>query len=111
MEVDTPEQQVIWLTDPQWMSRILDNLLQNIARHAGSGGYAGLLLKVENSKSVLVLEDRGPGINGGSDKKGAGIGLEIVVLMCKEMGIPFRLESGAEGTRACLEEPESVTVF
>lgn len=107
VEVDTPEQQVIWYTDPQWMSRILDNLLQNVARHAGSGGYAGISLRMEHGQSVVVVEDRGPGITGSSGNKGAGIGLEIVSLMCKELGIPFRLESGPEGTCVYLEEPGS----
>ncbi len=105
IEVDTPEQQVIWLTDPQWMSRILDNLLQNVVRHAGTGGYAGIFLRMDEGRSVVAVKDRGPGINGGSGKKGAGIGLEIVALMCKELGVVFRLESGPEGTCAYLEEP------
>ncbi|RAU99571.1 HAMP domain-containing sensor histidine kinase [Paenibacillus sp. YN15] len=105
VEVDTPEHPVIWHTDPQWMTRILDNLLQNVARHAGSGGYAGLSLGENNGRSMMVVEDRGPGMAGASDKKGAGIGLEIVALMCRELGISFQLESGSGGTRACLGEP------
>lgn len=108
LEAEIPEHPVMWPADLHWMSRILDNLLQNVSRHAGTGGYAGLLLKEEEGASVIIVEDRGPGLTGLSDQKGAGIGLEIVRLMCREQGIGFRLESGPEGTRAYLDSPPEI---
>ncbi|WP_232278377.1 HAMP domain-containing sensor histidine kinase [Paenibacillus sp. 481] len=42
VHVDLPDEPLMWNVDPLWMKRILDNLFQNIMRHAVSGRYIGI---------------------------------------------------------------------
>lgn len=107
IEVDITDQPLYWRIDPQWFSRIMDNLIQNVLRHAAEGRYIGISLKTEGSEAVLIIEDHGLGVNAASTKKGAGIGLSIVRLMTKEMGIEWTMESDQGGTRAILRKPLS----
>jgi signal transduction histidine kinase len=105
INVSLPEHAVYWAVDPGWMTRILDNLLQNVVRHAKSGGYVGILLEECEVGSVIVLEDKGPGFEAVSGEKGAGIGLEIVALMVKELGLAYTLESRPGRTRISIMGP------
>lgn len=105
IQVSLPEQAVYWQADPQWLTRILDNLLQNVVRHAKSGRYAGILLEEQEGRSAVVIEDKGPGLHAASEKKGAGIGLEIVALMAKELGLGFEAASTQQGSRMILYGP------
>ncbi|MEC0245306.1 HAMP domain-containing sensor histidine kinase [Paenibacillus chitinolyticus] len=98
MDVGVPEHPVYWKADPQWMSRILDNLFQNVLRHAKSGGYIGLRTEERDGRTALVIEDKGPGMKAPSEEKGAGIGLTIVALMVKEMHLGWDVVSSPEGT-------------
>lgn len=41
-DIDLPEGPVYWMLDAQWFRRILDNLFQNVVRHARSGQYIGI---------------------------------------------------------------------
>ena len=94
IEVDIPEQQLIWEVDPQWIRRISDNLFQNIYRHAKSGQFVAVRIKNE----TLIIEDHGPGMKGKSREQGIGIGLSIVSLMLKEMQLDWQIETGKQGT-------------
>lgn len=98
IDVDLPDEGIWWEIDVHWFQRIWDNLLQNVIRHAKSGGYVAI--SAEDGR--LVLEDRGPGLQGATPAKGAGVGLEIVALMVKEMGLHLAVESGEQGTRYVL---------
>ncbi|WP_040951991.1 HAMP domain-containing sensor histidine kinase [Gorillibacterium massiliense] len=111
VEVDLPEHAVYWQVDPHWMSRILGNLLQNALRHAKSGRYVGVILEETGERrSRIVIEDKGPGMEESSEEKGAGIGLDIVALMSRELGLEYTLSSHAGGTRVCLTYGEGVDI-
>lgn len=110
IRLELPERRLIWDIDPRWMERVLDNLLQNILRHALSGRY--LELRVEETGgdpsnlvdvgaapgSRIIIRDRGPGMQEPSEYKGAGLGLSIVSLMLKEMQLKWGIETDIDGT-------------
>ncbi|MEF3305838.1 HAMP domain-containing sensor histidine kinase [Paenibacillus sp. GYB003] len=98
VDFDLPEASVYWQVDPQWFERILDNYFQNILRHASDGKYAAVRIETDGPRTVVAIEDRGPGMTGRSAGAGAGIGLSIVSLMLKEMKLSARVESGPAGT-------------
>lgn len=105
VDVELPEHAVYWRVDPRLLTRIIDNLLQNIVRHAKAGQYVGFFFLLEEKGTALMLEDHGPGLTAASDQKGAGIGLEIVALMAKELGIRYELDSAPGCTRFTIHEP------
>lgn len=97
IDLDLPESSVYWEIDPQWLERVLDNYLQNVLRHAKSGRYVGMIVSDRGGGSIAIA-DRGPGMTGESDEKGAGIGLSIAALMLKDMKLRSDVRSGPEGT-------------
>ncbi|MCG7334777.1 HAMP domain-containing histidine kinase [Sporosarcina sp. ACRSM] len=100
IEVDIPDRQLLWEVDPQWMHRVLDNLFQNIARHAKSGQFVAV--RVENE--AIILEDHGPGMKGKSNQTGIGIGLSIISLMLKEMKLDWDIETSERGTKIKIQK-------
>lgn len=96
--VDLPDKTVYWDIDAKWMARILDNLFQNVVRHAAAGRYAAVKVIPGERESTLLIEDRGPGMEVPSKRSGTGIGLTIVSIMADEMQLNLDLESGSEGT-------------
>lgn len=108
IEAGIPEQQIYWKVDPQWFTRILDNLFQNINRHAKAGKYLFAGILDEGAFPVLVLEDRGPGMVIPSEEQGAGIGLSIVSLMLKEMQLDWKVDSGEKGTRIAIYQRDKI---
>lgn len=99
VHVELPELPLTWVADPLWFNRILDNVFQNVVRHAGSGRYIGIQIVVVDGQRMLVVKDKGPGTSGESPEKGAGIGLSIVSMMAKEMGMNWKLKSNANGSQ------------
>lgn len=97
IELDVPDRAIRWTVDAGWMERVLDNLLQNVMRHAEQGRYIAISLL--EADGALVLEDRGPGMNSDSSGKGAGIGLTIVSLMLEEMGLAWDVNTSEKGTQ------------
>src|SRR5690625_2371558 len=60
-DVDLPEDTTFyWEVDPEWMTRALDNLFQNILRHAAKGKYAKIMMDTEQERIIVV--DNGPGM-------------------------------------------------
>ncbi|GHI01167.1 sensor histidine kinase [Neobacillus kokaensis] len=104
VDVRLSEKVLIWNVDPQWFTRVLDNLFQNVVRHAKSGRYISVHTEEQEGKNVIIIEDKGPGINSGSQEKGAEMGLSIVSLMLKEMNLDWKIESSSSGTRIYLLE-------
>ncbi|MBS4218723.1 HAMP domain-containing histidine kinase [Bacillus sp. FJAT-49711] len=98
------EKSVLWNIDPHWLTRILDNLFQNIIRHANSGKHVGIYSEEKDGKLIVRIDDKGPGMDGGSNEKGAGIGLSIVELMLQEMDLTWDMISTSEGTTIFLYE-------
>ncbi|WP_053368012.1 sensor histidine kinase [Bacillus sp. FJAT-27245] len=89
----------IWYVDPNWMGSIIDNLLQNVIRHAKTGKYIELSSESTAEYDALVIIDKGKGMENESDEKGAGIGMSIVDLMVKGMMLEWNIESGQNGTK------------
>ncbi|MFS0723799.1 histidine kinase dimerization/phospho-acceptor domain-containing protein [Paenibacillus sp. 1P07SE] len=104
MELKLPEYSVHWQIDPRWLERILDNLFQNVLRHAAAGRYVEIRVESADASveghtgSSIVVLDRGPGMQGDSANPGAGLGLSIVSLMLKEMRLEWSMDSSADGT-------------
>lgn len=96
--VELPERALRWVIDPLWFNRILDNVFQNVVRHARSGRYIGIQIVERKGQSMLVIQDKGPGTSGESPEKGAGIGLSIISMMAREMGMQWELESYSYGS-------------
>ncbi|GAA0340208.1 HAMP domain-containing sensor histidine kinase [Bacillus carboniphilus] len=99
INIDLPESKILTDIDEHWLQRMLDNLFQNILRHASEGKYVGVQLGVSESKFTLTVEDKGPGMNATSKEKGVGVGLSIISLMTKELGWKWDIESSQAGTR------------
>ncbi|MFC5703925.1 histidine kinase dimerization/phospho-acceptor domain-containing protein [Cohnella faecalis] len=98
-EIDSElsENAFYWEADPQWLERVLDNILQNVLRHAKSGRFVALHVSACNGGSIAI-RDRGPGMTGDSEEKGMGIGLSIATLMLKEMNLSAHVTTGVSGT-------------
>ncbi|MUT68485.1 HAMP domain-containing sensor histidine kinase [Paenibacillus sp. NEAU-GSW1] len=97
LDVDLPADETFyWEADPTWMTRVLDNLLQNIIRHAAEGKYANIVVDVE--KEQIIVADRGPGLDNSSYKSGSGIGLSTCDYMLKKMNLKADFISNENGT-------------
>lgn len=99
VDIDLPDEPLRWAVDTQGFRRVLDNLFQNVVRHAGSGKYVGIHTARWKGYPALIISDRGPGLDAASAAKGAGLGLAIVELLLREMGLRLDAESSAKGTR------------
>nr|WP_295974984.1 HAMP domain-containing sensor histidine kinase [uncultured Bacillus sp.] len=88
----------IWCVDPIWFERILDNLLQNVLRHAKSGCYIGVKTESTDKYDAFIIQDRGRGMENDSTETGAGIGLSIVDMMIKGMQLDWKIDSSESGT-------------
>ncbi|QHS22808.1 HAMP domain-containing histidine kinase [Virgibacillus sp. MSP4-1] len=87
-----------WNVDPLWLDRIIDNLLQNVLRHAQSGKFLSVRTESGKDYEAIVIADHGNGMSVDSSEKGAGIGLTIVDLMVRKMNLEWEVESGHRGT-------------
>ncbi|MFC5404684.1 sensor histidine kinase [Cohnella soli] len=85
-----------WEIDPQWMTRVLGNLFQNVLRHAVDGRFIGIAVDIGQVR--FIIQDRGPGMDALSANRGAGMGLTISKYMLNEMGLQVHFSSDAEGT-------------
>lgn len=87
-----------WEVDPSWFERILDNLFQNVLRHAKSGRYLKVRTEKTEQYDQLIISDRGKGMKEKSHEKGAGIGLSIVDMMIQTMDLEWEIETSDQGT-------------
>jgi signal transduction histidine kinase len=87
-----------WMVDPIWLGRIIDNLFQNVLRHARSGQYIKVVTESTDQYDAIVIADRGKGMKNISNERGAGIGLSIVDMMVKGMKLEWDIESSENGT-------------
>lgn len=87
-----------WKIDRMWFGRILDNVLQNVLRHAKDGLYVGVKTESTARYDAILIIDRGKGVKGESNEKGAGIGLSIVDMMVKGMHLEWDILSNEHGT-------------
>lgn len=99
LEIDlNPLSHPDWEIDPIWFERILDNLFQNVYRHAKSGRYISVKTEETDQYDQLVITDRGKGMKEASKQKGAGIGLAIVDRMVKTMRLEWTIQTDDQGT-------------
>jgi len=99
MDAELPDEPAVWDVDPAWLERVLDNLFQNVLRHAKDGRYVGVRLAVDAAgEARIAISDRGGGMDADSGEKGAGIGLSIAELMLREMRLGWTIDSGPGGT-------------
>jgi len=101
IQLNLPDEAIYWEIDPAWMERVLDNYFQNVRRHARDGRYLGVEVTAANG-GQMIISDRGSGMGVHSEGKGAGLGLSIVRLMIKEMGLRHEVVTGEGGTRITL---------
>ncbi|MEE4565469.1 HAMP domain-containing sensor histidine kinase [Paenibacillus polymyxa] len=99
VDIDLPEHSLVWNVDEQGFRRLLDNLFQNVVRHAASGRYIGIQVQKDNGREALVITDKGPGMEQQSSEKGAGIGLAITELLAREMNLEREISSSSAGTQ------------
>ncbi|WP_410768761.1 sensor histidine kinase [Fontibacillus sp. BL9] len=101
LDVDLPaEETFYWEADPKWMTRVLDNLFQNIIRHAAEGKYANIVVDVK--RELIIVADRGPGLDKSSHEGGAGIGLSTCHYMLKKMNLKANFTSNEYGTKVTI---------
>lgn len=101
MEVEAdldPFAEKMWQLDPAWFGRILDNVFQNVLRHAREGRYIGLFTYSDERQDVIVIKDRGGRTDEQAGEKGAGLGLSIVDMMVRGLGLQWQFEPGDAGS-------------
>lgn len=106
VDIDLEGEPLYWMVDDSWFRRILDNLFQNIMRHARSGQYVGISTEVREGLRVLVISDHGPGMESNSGSKGAGLGLSIIDLLIAHMGLNWKTDSTEQGTSILIFDPQ-----
>ncbi|MFD1268815.1 histidine kinase dimerization/phospho-acceptor domain-containing protein [Paenibacillus motobuensis] len=99
IDIDLPDEPLIWEVDEQAFRRILDNLFQNLYRYASSGKYVGIATVQRYERTALLIADHGPGFNADTPSKGAGLGLAIVDLLMKQMKLVLEIDTSDTGTR------------
>ncbi|WP_078577556.1 HAMP domain-containing sensor histidine kinase [Salipaludibacillus agaradhaerens] len=92
-----------WEVDETWLRRVLDNLFQNVQRHAREGKYIAVKTMREQGTSVLKICDHGPGMTTPSKLSGAGIGLSIVDMMLQQMNLKKTVSDKTLGTTITIQ--------
>lgn len=103
------------LGDPLLVRELLANLLDNALAYTQAGGTVTVSTYGVDGKSVLEVQDNGPGIPGaergrvferfyripGTASQGCGLGLAIVAEIAERYGAKVELKEGADGTGTC----------
>ncbi|WP_243296959.1 HAMP domain-containing sensor histidine kinase [Bacillus litorisediminis] len=103
IEINLPDHSMLYEFDEHWLQRMLDNLFQNVIRHAKSGKYISVSLLDVSPGFRLTIADHGPGMDSMSAEKGVGVGLSIVSIMAKGLGWKWNIETGKNGTKMMFE--------
>lgn len=99
IDISLPETALYCTIDPNWFRRMMDNVIQNVVRHASSGKFISLHLTAGESHHILRISDRGPGFEHADEhSKGTGIGLSILSMMAEKMNIKWNIETGDQGS-------------
>ncbi|HET7578993.1 MAG TPA: HAMP domain-containing sensor histidine kinase [Bacillales bacterium] len=107
IDISLPEHAMYCNLDPNWFRRMLDNVIQNVVRHASSGRYIGVRLTSDSRYHKLIISDKGPGFEEADPhSKGTGIGLSILSMMARNMNIHWDIESSGNGSRLIFWIPQ-----
>jgi signal transduction histidine kinase len=98
------------LAPPEWIDRLAGVLVDNACRHAGTGGSVLVSVGVAGNRSVLAVEDSGPGIADEQRERlfdrfsrvsrepgGHGLGLAIADSVVRSTGGRWRIGRAAAG--------------
>jgi signal transduction histidine kinase/DNA-binding NarL/FixJ family response regulator len=116
------EDDVFAMADPQALSRIIDNLLENAIKYSDQGGQILLGLKQDEEHVNLLVKDEGPGISKADREKifepyfqvdhkkknvqGMGMGLAMVKRTVDSLGGAIHMISDiGRGTEVVVEIP------
>jgi len=108
--------------DPDALAQITGNLISNVEKYAGNGGWLGIETKMEKDRLRLRISDHGPGIpstqrerifeafervhRGVSEgSSGTGLGLAIARDLARRMGGDLVLAASAQGAAFELDLP------
>ena len=122
LELHIPQQVPTVYHDPNGITQVLLNLLDNAAKYAASGGGAVISLEVGSRQLELAVTDYGPGITAPlreqlgqafqksemvEGARGSGLGLALVAHIAADHGAQFKLTTptGHEGARAVMSFP------
>lgn len=92
VDVDIQNEDIKISTDINMINRLLNNIVQNVLRHAHDGKY----IKFELNNQAIIISDKGRGLSEDSKGSGAGIGLKIMDLLAEKLGfnLNFKEDSG-----------------
>lgn len=107
VDISLEGEPLYWIIDESWFRRILDNLFQNIVRHARSGKYVGVRTVTREAGRAVVISDRGQGMDSTPEAAGAGLGLSIVDLLLNRMELARKTVSSQQGTSIEITQPQA----
>lgn len=104
-----------------WLDRLVSVLLDNACRYADTGGAIDVIATADGRRSVLLVDDTGPGIDAGQLDEvvrrfhrasptpgGAGLGLSIAEAIVRATGATWRIgRAPAGGTRVEVSWPSA----
>jgi signal transduction histidine kinase len=122
IEVDLPESGPTVIGDGDGLWRVIENLLENAARHGRPGGHITMQVTPLNGGAEIVVDDDGPGIppaerervmrrfqrGPGATAAGSGLGLAIVEAEANRHGGKLSLgasELGGLRARVSIQTP------
>ncbi|MBU3806687.1 MAG: HAMP domain-containing histidine kinase [Candidatus Fournierella pullistercoris] len=115
------EEQVMVISDPDWMSLVWNNLISNAIKFTPPGGRVSVSVQRKGDKAVVTVQDTGCGISWEEQRHifdkfyqadtsraclGNGLGLALVKKILEMTGCTIRLESQVgQGSVFTVEHP------
>jgi signal transduction histidine kinase len=107
--------------DPELLTQMLANLIENTIRHTPAGTRIEVTLQRQNARALAIVADDGPGIpeparervfrrffrlEASRSTPGSGLGLSLVAAIASLHGVPIELADNAPGLRVMLRFPD-----
>jgi K+-sensing histidine kinase KdpD len=114
IEIDIPEDLPMVLADPGQLEQVINNLLENVARHTPRGTHARVAAQALNGQVQITVTDDGPGMPAerlvrlGSVRLDGnqGVGLEICKSIVELQGGTLRIDNHLpSGLRVAIDLP------